>query len=90
MAVRIDCLVLSTWNHITTSVKRIPLKKIIKMVGLFTMVYGIMEKQPLLAPNRYLLEKETLYLLMFEKVVTQHTNCTSGVAFQQLNTSNDN
>ena len=37
-----------------------------------------------------LLEKETLYLLMFKKVVTQHTNCTSGIAFQQLNTSNDN
>ena len=36
------------------------------------------------------LEKESLYLLMFEKVATQHTNCTNGVTFQQLNTLNDN
>ena len=27
---------------------------------------------------------------MFEKVATQHTNCTNGVTFQQLNTLNDN
>ena len=90
MAVRIDCLVLSTWNHITTSVKRILLKKNYKN-GWF--VYnGLWNngKATSVGSKPLLLEKETLYLLMFKKVVIQHTNCTSGIAFQQLNTSNDN
>ena len=32
-------------------------QKITKMVGLFAMVYRIMEKQPLLAPNHYFLKR---------------------------------
>ena len=47
-------------------------------------------KATFVGPKPLFLEKESLYLLMFEKVATQHTNCTNGVTFQQLNTLNDN
>ena len=47
-------------------------------------------KATFVGPKPLFLEKESLCHLMFEKVATQHTNCTNGVTFQRLKTLNDN